>query len=660
MSRGWFRWPRPGGAEPTGRGAAPPGPEATPETPGKRRRRYSTEQKREIVAAYHQSGKPPDDFCAEQGLSCHSLARWVTAERKAAGSSDKPKAPADGRVGERIFDSHGVEHPSRRRAGTTRRTTTKKRRRRRRAYTPEERRQAIEAFQASSLRIDDFCRTWGVSTGSLATWLRRYRDEGPRGLEPRKRKPSARDEQRRLAAPVKSAIVETKEKHPDFGVRKVRDTLLRFSGIRVSLGSIVKTLREAEIPLLSKGRRKPRRRDKPPRRFERARPSELWQSDITSYVLAREGRRVSLVVFLDDNSRYIVSWGLHLHQKQDIVIEALLAGIAAFGKPREVLTDQGRQYYAWRGKSQFQKLLDKEGIQHVVSRAHHPQTLGKAERLWKTIGCEFWQRAKPQDLQDARERLAHFVMHYNHFRPHQGIGGLVPADRFFGAESTVRRSLEQRMSEHELRLALDAPPRRPVYLFGQVGDEKVSLHGEKGRLVIQTHDGRRQVLGLDELGVEARGGDDGRASNDAGYRDGHGGEQDRDGGGGDSAPAAPGQEEDEVPGAQEVSSPGEGPLATGERGGEEESTRDLHGDPRALARQGEQEGGGKDSVAATAAGLAALPAGAFGYAGRASGPTTGAREAERDAQSRTSRRAIRRCCARRSGSSRRSCGWRRS
>jgi hypothetical protein len=28
------------------------------------------------------------------------------------------------------------------------------------------------------------------------------------------------------------------------------------------------------------------------------------------------------------------------------------------GKPREVLTDQGRRYFAWRGKSAFQKLLE--------------------------------------------------------------------------------------------------------------------------------------------------------------------------------------------------------------------------------------------------------------------------------------------------------------
>ena len=63
-----------------------------------------------------------------------------------------------------------------------------------------------------------------------------------------------------------------------------------------------------------------------------------------------------------------------------------------------MLTDQGPQYHSWRGKSAFDKLLDREGIRNVVSRTHHPQTLGKCERLWKTIAEELWQRAKPQDL----------------------------------------------------------------------------------------------------------------------------------------------------------------------------------------------------------------------------------------------------------------------
>jgi transposase InsO family protein len=76
------------------------------------------------------------------------------------------------------------------------------------------------------------------------------------------------------------------------------------------------------------------------RRFERARPGELWQSDITSFLLTRHRQRVYLTVFLDDHSRYIVSHSLRTRQTSDLVTETLLDGIARFGKPKEVLTDQ--------------------------------------------------------------------------------------------------------------------------------------------------------------------------------------------------------------------------------------------------------------------------------------------------------------------------------
>lgn len=332
------------------------------------------------------------------------------------------------------------------------------------------------------------------------------RAEGPRGLEPRPRKPRTdTPHPARLPESVRDEVEGTRRAHPDFGLRRVAAFLRRFRGLEISPSTVGNVLRERGLPALPvAAKRKPAKR-KPVRRFERARAGELWQSDITSFVLRRHGRRVYLTVFLDDDSRYVVAWALATHQRATLVIEPLLEAIARYGKPREVLTDQGRQYFAWRGKCAFQKLLAKEGIQHVVSRAHHPQTLGKCERLWQTVGVELWERVSPEDLDEARSRLAHFFTHYNFFRPHQGIQGAVPADRFFGADEARRRIEAHAIEKNSLRLALGDAPRSPVYLFGQIGDESVALHGERGRLLIQTSDGGRRELGLDRLGAPPRG-----------------------------------------------------------------------------------------------------------------------------------------------------------
>lgn len=299
---------------------------------------------------------------------------------------------------------------------------------------------------------------------------------------------------------MKGHIVAVKEQNPTFGFRRVRDFLARFVGLKVSTGSVRRTLEAAGLPKVKPPRRR-RRRASEPRRFERSRPGELWQTDITTLPVVWRRTPLYLVAFLDDHSRYVVSWGLHTTQRQEIVLEAFEEAAQRWGNPKEVLSDQGRQFFAWRGKTTFQKLLRKKGVEHAVARAHHPATCGKIERFWETLKRELWDLIEPKDLEEARERIRHFIAHYNHFRPSQALEGMVPADRFFGAEKEVREAIERAMKENELRLALGQEPRKPLFLVGQIGDRMVSLHGEKGKVVVQTEDGVRREMASEEFGM---------------------------------------------------------------------------------------------------------------------------------------------------------------
>ena len=223
----------------------------------------------------------------------------------------------------------------------------------RRSFTGDERRQTVEAYQKSSLTQEDFAKAFGISKGTLKNWLERYREAGPKALE---RRPHAGKGKSRLKEALKEEIVQAKRRFPDFGFKRVRDYLARFRGLKVSAGAIQKTLatqQELESPTPAQGKKRQVKK-KIVRRFERAKPGQLWQSDITSFVLTRHGTRAYLTVFLDDFSRYIVSFALALHQKTELVTEAMLSGIDRFGKPREILTDQGRQYHSWRGNEQHQ------------------------------------------------------------------------------------------------------------------------------------------------------------------------------------------------------------------------------------------------------------------------------------------------------------------
>lgn len=471
-------------------------------------------------------------------------------------------------------------------------------------YSPEERRRLLEAYGKSGMPMRDFCATAGLSTKTLCAWKGRYEAEGPKGLEPRAPgRPKGARGRSELPEAVKAAVEETKRRFPIFGLKRIGDWLRRFRGMAVSPGSVRRVLEEADPPLPVESARKKPRRHKLVRRFERSRPGELWQTDITSFLLRRHHRRVYLTVFLDDYSRYVVAWALEPQARGDLVTNCLLDGIQRYGKPREVLSDQGPQYYSWRGKSAFRKLLEKEGIHHAVARSHHPQTVGKCERLWKTVGEELWDRAHPEELEEARERLKHYFAFYNHFRPHQGIEGGIPAERFFGAAEAVKRATQERIDRDALKLALGEAPRKTAFLVGQVGDRAVSVHAESGHLVVQTDEGVYEALALKDMGLakeESHGGDGKDGDPDGAGRAGRG----DDGEGAGTQEEAAGVLPDAASGGGGAGAVGEchgGGAAKGARGGD--------GDPVVVARSEPEGGGAGEAPGEAAAPLADEPDG---------------------------------------------------
>jgi len=147
-----------------------------------------------------------------------------------------------------------------------------------------------------------------------------------------------------------------------------------------------------------------------------------------------------------------------------------------------VLSDQGPQYCSWRGTTRFQAELRKDRVHHLKSRPHHPMTLGKIERFWKTIWEEFLVRAQFDSFESARERVRLWVKHYNHQRPHQALEGLCPADRFFAIAQELRQVIERGIQENVLELALRGQPCSPFYLVGRMGEQSVVIRAEKGKV----------------------------------------------------------------------------------------------------------------------------------------------------------------------------------
>jgi transposase InsO family protein len=353
--------------------------------------------------------------------------------------------------------------------------------------TPAQRLLLLDTWQRSGLPAADFAALVGLSKHTLYAWKKKFDAEGPGGLVDR---PRGGPSGSKLPELTRRTILMLKQANPDWGCQRISDLLARGPALPAGPQAVARVLHEAGYELEAVPTRP---HPDHVRHFERARPNQLWQTDLFTFVLKRQNRRVYLVAFLDDHSRFLVSYGLHASQSAALVLEVLRAALASYGTPEEVLTDNGSQYVTWRGKSAFTKELAQRGIRQVVARPRHPQTLGKIERFWGTLWRECVERAVFLDLGDARQRIGLFIDHYNFQRPHQGIDGLVPADRFFGAAPEVLKTLKARVAQNALELARQGRPTNPFYLTGQVGGQPFSVHAEGERVILTGAAGRQEV-----------------------------------------------------------------------------------------------------------------------------------------------------------------------
>jgi transposase InsO family protein len=268
----------------------------------------------------------------------------------------------------------------------------------------------------------------GLSRRTVAKWCARWRREGQAGLLDRSSRP------RRLARCTAKPVVDR--------VLALRHERL----VAAAIAERVRLPRSTVGAILRRhglGRLKALQPAVPVVRYERASPGELLHVDIKK--LGRIGRvghrihgdRTTRVrgigweyahVAVDDHSRLA-----YLDVLPDETAESCTAflerALRFYGRHgitvQRVLSDNGPGY-----RSQlFNAVCGAEHIRHLYTRPYTPRTNGKAERLVQTLLRE-WAYARPYT--SSRQRTAAlrpWLKHYNHRRPHGGLGLRPPISR---------------------------------------------------------------------------------------------------------------------------------------------------------------------------------------------------------------------------------------
>ncbi len=177
-------------------------------------------------------------------------------------------------------------------------------------------------------------------------------------------------------------------------------------------------------------------------RYERRHSNTLWHTD---YPQLEDGRW--LIVYADDSSRYIVGHGVLDRATSENATAVFRRACLAHGTPYSVLTDHGSQFYAMeseakreRGRTHFEEHLGDAGVKQILARVGHPQTNGKAERVFKEYKHKIGHfadvagppgTAAPFGAPAAMESdpTARFVRNHNN-KPHGSLYGQTPADAY--------------------------------------------------------------------------------------------------------------------------------------------------------------------------------------------------------------------------------------
>jgi transposase len=137
----------------------------------------------------------------------------------------------------------------------------------------------LDTWRRSGLPARDFAPLVGVSRHTLYAWKKKFEAEGPAGLMDR---PRGGPEGSRLPDLTRRAILMLKETNPDWGCQRISDVLLRGPALAASPSAVARVLHEAGYELEDEPTRPHPDRV---RHFERARPNQLWQTDLFTFVL---------------------------------------------------------------------------------------------------------------------------------------------------------------------------------------------------------------------------------------------------------------------------------------------------------------------------------------------------------------------------------------
>jgi putative transposase len=298
----------------------------------------------------------------------------------------------------------------------------------------------VAKAQRQGARMAALCREYGISRETGYKWLKRYKSEGPDGLEERSRRPKASP--LATAEDLILAVLEAREAHPRRGPKKLFVQLERKFGAQTpSVATIARVLtRFGKVRQKSKFRRISVIESPPQLKAEAC--NDIWTVDFKGWWRARDGQRCEPLTVRDAFSRYILAIVVLKSPSMASVRKTFEKLFKKHGVPRHIQCDNGNPFISVQargGLTQLSAWWVSSGIRVLRSRPGCPQDNGGHERMHRDMSADL--QSYPSGSLLAEQRACdRWRQEFNHVRPHEALKGKVPADFYKKSKTRLRQT----------------------------------------------------------------------------------------------------------------------------------------------------------------------------------------------------------------------------
>jgi transposase InsO family protein len=298
--------------------------------------------------------------------------------------------------------------------------------------------EALRRIAEECHRPPDAERTRRFSVATLERWLYAYKKGGLEALRPRRR--SDRGRGRELDPTLRELLLDIRREFPSASVPLIVQTLIadgRLDKGTVSAATIRRLYRQEGLARLAT--KKEEAATKTRLRWQTTRPDALWHGDVchgTTLVVGDRRMPLRVHALLDDHARYVVSLRVVSTEREQDMLDLLVAALRTHGKPDALYLDNGATY---RGDV-LRLLCGRLGISLLHAKPYDAEARGKMERFWLTMRRQVLDYCTGlSSLHEVQVRLLAWLDTHYHQAPHGGLMGRAPASVYLPDAREIER-----------------------------------------------------------------------------------------------------------------------------------------------------------------------------------------------------------------------------